>query len=69
MYEHAYEAPVEEERSFPEEDSSEIKELEEQIKNTSKNRKRGPRGLAALNKKLNKLKGKNNDDDDLVIRY
>jgi len=69
MYKHAYEAPIEEERGFPEGYSSEIKELENQIKNTSKNRKRGPRGLAALNKKLDKLKGKDNNDDDLVIRY
>ena len=49
--------------------SDEIKEIEKQIKNTSKNRKRGPRGLNALQKKLNKLKGKNNDDDDLIIHY
>jgi len=58
-----------EESAFPQGYSSEIEQLEKQIQNTSKNRKRGPRGLAALNKKLNKLKGKNNDDDDLVIRY
>ena len=49
--------------------SNEVEELEKQIKNTSKNRKRGPRGLNALKNKLNKLKGKNNDDDDLIIHY
>ena len=49
--------------------SDEIEEIEKQIKNTSKNRKRGPRGLNALKNKLNKLKGKNNDDDDLIIHY
>ena len=69
MYEHAYKSPIKEERGLPEGYASEIGELEEKIKNTSKTNKRGPRGLVALNKKLKELKGKNNDDDDLVIRY
>tara|TARA_R110000751_G_scaffold1379_7_gene5195 strand:+ start:2812 stop:3972 length:1161 start_codon:yes stop_codon:yes gene_type:complete len=69
MYEHAYKPPIKEERGLPEGYSSEVGELEDKIRNTSKTNKRGPRGLAALEKKLKKLKGKNNDDDDLVIRY
>jgi len=69
MYEHAYKSPIKEERGLPEGYSSEVREIEERIKNTSKANKRGPRGLVALNKKLKELKGKNNNDDDLVIRY
>ena len=49
--------------------SEEIKELEDRIKKTPKNRKLGPKGRNTLQKKLNELKNKKNDDDDLIIRY
>ena len=49
--------------------SDEIKELEDQIKNTPKTHKEGPKGRKTLTKKLNELKNKKNDDDDLIIRY
>jgi len=69
IYNHANEISNEEPSAFPEGYTKEINEIEKQIENTSKNRKRGPKGLIALNEKLDKLKGKNNNDDDLVIRY
>jgi len=49
--------------------SDEIKELEDRIEKTPKNRKLGPKGRNTLQKKLNELKNKKNDDDDLIIRY
>jgi hypothetical protein len=49
--------------------SDEIKELEDKISSTPKNRKLGPKGRITLTKKLNELKNKKNDDDDLIIRY
>ena len=67
------EEPIEsnKESGFPQGYSSEIENLEEKIKNTSKTNKRGPKGLNALKEKLQNLKGKKNNDkdDDLVIRY
>ena len=47
--------------------SDEIKELEDKISRTSKAKKYGPKGWKTLTKKLNNLK--NNNDDDLTIRY
>ena len=47
--------------------SDEIKELEDKISQTSKAKKYGPKGWKTLTKKLNNLK--NNNDDDLTIRY
>lgn len=69
IYNHVNEISNEEPSAFPEGYTTGIDEIEKQIENTSKNRKRGPKGLIALNEKLNKLKGKDNNDDDLVIRY
>ena len=69
IYNHVDEISNEEPSAFPEGYTTGINEIEKQIENTSKNRKRGPKGLIALNEKLDKLKGKDNNDDDLVIRY
>ena len=69
IYNHVDEISNKEPSAFPEGYTTGINELEKQIENTSKNRKRGPKGLIALNEKLDKLKGKDNNDDDLVIRY
>jgi hypothetical protein len=70
IYSHVDEISNKEPSAFPDGYTTGIDEIEKQIKNTSKNRKRGPKGLIALNEKLDELKGKdNNDDDDLVIRY
>ena len=54
------------EQGYTEEDK-----LKEQISNTSKAKKYGPKGWKTLTKKLNELKEKKNnkDDDDLIIRY
>ena len=49
--------------------SEEIKELEDQLNKLPKTKKLGPKGRKALTKKLNELKNKKNDDDDLIIRY
>lgn len=51
--------------------TEEEKELENKIKETSSNKKYGPKGWKTLTKKLNELKNSryNNDDDDLTIRY
>ena len=48
---------------------NEEKELEEKIKGTSKANKYGPKGWKTLTKKLEELRKKKNDDDDLTIRY
>ncbi len=69
IYNHVDEISNKEPSAFPEGYTTGINEIEKQIENTSKNRKRGPKGLIALNEKLDKLKGKDNNDDDLVIRY
>ena len=50
--------------------STEEDRLKEQISNTSKAKKYGPKGWKTLNKKLDEIRTKkNNDDDDLTIRY
>lgn len=49
--------------------SQEQKELEEKIKSTPKTHKHGPTGWKTLTKKLNDLRNKKNDDDDLIIKY
>ena len=44
--------------------------LEEQLSKTSKAKKYGPKGWKTLQKKLDEVRAKkNNDDDDLIIRY
>jgi len=48
---------------------NEEKELEEKIKGISKANKYGPKGWKTLTKKLEELRKKKNDDDDLTIRY
>ena len=66
-----YDYEIDKESAFPQGYSSEIEQLEDKIKNTSKTNKRGPKGLNALKNKLEKKKRKKNNDkdDDLVIRY
>ncbi len=49
--------------------SDEEKILEEKLKNTSKNKKLGPNGVKSLTKKLEEIRAKKDNNDDLVIRY
>ena len=58
------------EENFNNYNHTQEKDLEEQISKTSKANKYGPKGWKSLQKKLDDIRAKkNNDDDDLIIRY
>ena len=58
------------EENFNNYNHTQEKDLEEQISKTSKANKYGPKGWKTLQKKLDDIRAKkNNDDNDLIIRY
>ena len=58
------------EENFNNYNHTQEKDLEEQISKTSKANKYGPKGWKTLQKKLDNIRAKkNNDDNDLIIRY
>jgi|TARA_R100000482_G_C5130209_1_gene151352 hypothetical protein len=50
-------------------DNLDIQELEELKSRTAKTNKYGPKGWKTIDKRINELRARKNDDDDLIIRY